>query len=391
MTILKRVFVITLILVITLSLTGCWNRRELNTLGIIGMVGVDTGNNGIKSTFEIIKPEKTSNGGGDKAQTPVTYMQANGRTLIETFRAVPMRFDRKLFVSHTKGFLFSEELARKGLAEHLDMILRDHELRLTMHLVIVKDSSAADVMSIAGGINTIPSSYVEDLVRQYKVHSTSVDSKVLDFLKSYHSKGINPIVTVLKKVKKDKVAKGEREEYELSVEGSAVFLKDRLVGFLDGPETKGYNWVVDKVSSGIVTVPTPDSNGSTSVEILKSGSKNEVEINGTNIKIKVKINMVGMLDEQTSNIKITDPTVIETLEYATSQAIKQEVENTLLKVQKEYRSDVFGFGQLVHRKYPHEWKNMQDNWDELFSQATIEVETEAKITKTGKSSLPVKE
>jgi germination protein, Ger(x)C family len=278
------------------------------------------------------------------------------------------------------------------LAEHLDMILRDHELRLTMHLVIVKDASCGDVMNVTGGgINTIPSSYIEDLVKQYKVHSTSVDSKVLDFLKSYHSKGINPIVTVLKKVRKDKVGKSEREEYELSVEGAAVFLKDRLVGFLDGPETRGYNWVIGKVSSGVVTFPTPNSNGLTSVEILQAGSKRDVEISGNDIRIKVKINMNGMLDEQTTNIELTDPEVIEILEQANSQALKQEVEHTLLKVQKEYKSDVFGFGQIVHRKYPQEWKNMQDNWDELFSQATIEVETEAKITKTGKSTLPVKE
>jgi len=392
MPILKRGFAITLILVITLSLTGCWNRRELSTLGIIGLVGVDTtGNNDIKSTFEIIKPEKTSKGAGDKTQTPVTYMQANGSTLIESFRAVPVRFERKLFVSHAKGFLFSEEVARKGLAENLDMILRDHELRLTMHLIIVKDSTASDAMSVAGGINTIPSSYIEDLAKQYKVHSTSVDTTVLDFLKSYYSKGINPLVTVLKKVKKDKVGKSDQDEYELSVEGSAIFLKDKLIGFLDGLETRGYNWIVGKVSSGVVTFPTPNSNGLTSVEIFQAGSKRDVEIDGNDIKIKIKINMNGMLDEQTTAIKLTDPSVIEILEQATSQAIKQEVEHTLQKVQKEYKSDVFGFGQIVHRKYPQQWKSMQDNWDESFSQASFEVETEAKITKTGKSTLPVKE
>ncbi|MCE5285567.1 MAG: Ger(x)C family spore germination protein [Pelosinus sp.] len=383
-------FAITLMLVLALPLTGCWNRRELNTLGIIGMVGVDTGNNGLKTTFQIIKPEKTSKG-GEKAGIPVKYIQSNGRSVIETFRNATAQFDRKLFVSHAKEFLFSEDVARNGLAEQLDMILRDHELRLSMHLVIIKDSSAADAMNIASGINTIPSSYVDDLLKQYKSHSKSVDSKVIDFLKTYHGKGINPVVTVLKKVKKAKIGTGESEEYELNPEGAAVFLKDRLVGFLDGPETRGYNWVVGKVASGIVVSPTPNSNGTTSVEILTAESKNEVEITDNNIKIKVKINMTGMLDEETSKIELTEPAVIDMLEQVNSQVIKQEVEHTLLKVQTEYKSDIFGFGQLVHRKYPQKWKNMQDHWDELFSQAAIEVETETKITKTGKSSSPVKE
>jgi len=391
MVIRKRMFAITLILVLALLLTGCWNRRELSTIGIIGLIGVDTDDNGIKTTLEVINPEKSSTGGGGKNEIPFKYVQSSGKTLSEAFRSTTLRFDREPFLSHAKEFLFSEEIARNGLAEHLDVILRNHELRLSMHLVIVKDASAADVMSIGSGINIIPSSYLEDLLKQHKIHSTSVDSKVLDFLKTYNDKGINPVVTVLKKVKKAKIGAGKSAEYELSPEGAAVFSKDRLVGFLDGQETRGYNWVIGKVVSGIVVSPTPDSNGTTSVEILEAGSQNEVEINGNDIKIKVKINVIGMLDEETTKIKLTDPAVIEMLEQANSQVIKQEVEHTLLKVQTEYKSDIFGFGQLVHRKYPPEWKNMQDNWNELFSQATIEVETQTKIIDTGKSSLPAKE
>jgi spore germination protein KC len=391
MMILKRIVAIALMLVLALPLAGCWNRRELNTLGIVGLVGVDLGNNGIKTTFEVIKPEKSGKSGGEKPEIPVKYVQSDGRTLIETFRSSMLRFDRKLFVAHTKAFLFSEAVARNGLAEQLDAILRGPEMRLSMHLVIVKDDSAADIMTIASGINTIPSSYIEDLLKQHASLSKSVDSKVLDFLKTYDSKGINPVVTVLKKVKKAKLGSGQNDEYELSPEGSAVFLKDRLVGFLDGEETRGYNWITGKITSGIVVSPTPNSNGTSSVEILHAKSKNEVELNGNDIKIKVKINMIGMLDEETANVQLTDPAAIEMLEQVNSQVIKQEVEHTLLKVQTEYKSDIFGFGQLIHHQYPQDWMNMQDNWDELFSQATIEAEVQTKIIKTGKSSLPVKD
>ncbi len=396
MVVLKRMLTLTLLLILAVPLAGCWNRRELNTLGIIGIVGVDAENNGVKTTFEIIKPAKASSAGkgGSDSQgtpTPVKYIQASGPTIMETFRESALRFDRRLFTSQAKGFLFSEELARKGLATNLDAILRDHEMRLTMHLVIVKDSSAADVMGIASGINTIPSNYIEDLIKQYYLHSTSVDSNILDFLKAYTGKGINPVVTVLRKVKKVKIGALESEEYELSPEGAAVFLKDRLVGFLDGPETKGYNLVVGK-ASGVVTFPTPDRGGTASVEIFKAASKKDVEINGNEIRLKVKITMNGMLDEQTVGFGPTDPrAVMEMLEQGASQSIKQEVEHTLLKVQQEYKSDIFGFGQVVHRKYPRQWKEMQDNWDELFSQAAIEVDVETKITKTGKSLYPVQE
>ncbi|MEN6567076.1 MAG: Ger(x)C family spore germination protein [Veillonellales bacterium] len=393
MAILKKSCALLLLLVLAMSTAGCWNRRELNTLGIIGMVSVDEDSNGLQTTFEIIKPEKTGKGGnGENVKSPVKYVQATGSTVIETFRNATTRFDRRLFVSHAKAFLFNEELAKNGLAEHLDMILRDHELRLSMHLVIVKDASAADVMGAASGINTIPSGYIDDLFKENKPHSKGVDSRVIDFLKAYYSKGVNPVISVLQKVKKAKIGPDKSDEYELSTEGAAVFLKDRLVGYLDGPETRGYNWVVGKVASGIVTSPNPVIPGMNSIEILQAKSNNDVEITDDQIKLKVKIQMTGMVDETTQKAGSLEPVdVIPLLEQATADVIKQEVEHTLQKTQTEYKSDIFGFGQLVHQKYPREWKNMQDNWDELFSQATIEVETEVEIIKTGKSLFPVKE
>jgi spore germination protein KC len=389
----KRLVAAILILVLVLPLTGCWSRRELNTLGIVGLVGVDTSEKGIKTTFGIIKPQKTGKSGGDtNNEAPAKYVQAEGKTVMDTFRDTSLRFDRKLFLSQAKAFLFSEEIARNGLAEHLDALLRYPEMRLSMHLVIVKETSAADTMGVASGINVIPSSYIEDILKQYKVHSKSIDSKVLDFLKAATGNGINPVVTVIKKVKKAKIGNKEgSDEYELSAEGSAVFLKDRLVGFLDGQETRGYNWVIGNVGGGTVTFPTSAGNTITSVEISRADSNNEVEITGNEIKIKVRIKVIGMLDEQTTSANLPDTSsIIDLVERETSQAIKSEVEHTLAKVQKEYKSDIFGFGQLVHRRYPREWKNIQERWDEVFPQAAIEVEVQAKVMKTGKSAYPVK-
>jgi spore germination protein KC len=391
---LNRVLVAALILILVLPLAGCWNRRELNTLGIIGLVGVDASDSGIKATFEVIKPEKSSKG-GEKTEVPVKYVEASGQTLVEAFRSATPRFDRKLFVSHAKEVLFSEELARRGLAEYLDMILRDHEMRLSMHLAIVKDSPVTEVMGISGGVNTIPANYIEDLLKQYKVHSKSVDSKVIDFLRAYESKGKNPVLSVVRKVKKEKTGAGKKEEYELSVEGAAVFLRDRLVGFLDGEETMVYNLVINKAYSGIITFPDPNSNGITSIEILKAVSTMDVDINDGEIKLRVKQNIDGMLDEElipaTIEGKLTNSAVIQRMEQAASESIKHKVEQALLKVQQVYKSDIYGFGQVVHQKYPQQWKDMQDNWDELFATAAVEVEVSTKITKTGKSSNPVRE
>lgn len=50
----------------------------------------------------------------------------------------------------------------------------------------------------------------------------------------------------------------------------------------------------------------------------------------------------------------------------------------LLKKAKDLKADVFGFGEVLHKKYPQEWKELKDTWRDIFP--AIEVTVDVSLT-----------
>jgi len=62
----------------------------------------------------------------------------------------------------------------------------------------------------------------------------------------------------------------------------------------------------------------------------------------------------------------------------------------LEKIQKEYSSDIYGFGQYVHKYHPQYWKNAKESWDDIFSNLPADIQVDAKVLGTGVVKSPLK-
>ena len=49
---------------------------------------------------------------------------------------------------------------------------------------------------------------------------------------------------------------------------------------------------------------------------------------------------------------------------------------------REFNADIFGFGEMLHKKYSNEWKTLKDNWDEIYPTIELNIDVESKIIKT---------
>ena len=379
----RRLIAVVLLLCLSCFLSGCWNRRELNTICFMGMIGVDVNksDNNVQLTMEVIKPQK---GGSETAAEPVKYVQTTGKTLFDAIRNITLRLDRRVVVSFNRMVIVSE-----GATNHImifDHYFRDHEERLTVPLLIVQGVSAAEVMGIAGGIQNQPSGYLNDIWKEQRHNGKTINATVFDFFKAYLAKGKNPVVGIVRKVKKVKTGGQKQEqEYELTTEGAAVFVKSRLVGFLDGTETRGYNWVESKDADWTIISSLPGGESRVAIEVHNIHRNKEMEIVDGMVKLKINLIITGKVGEIIGAADLAKPATINMIEQASAESIKAEVEHTLTKLQREYRSDIYGFGQAMHRKYPREWKNMQDDWDEIFAAAETEVTVKVSLTQTDKN------
>ena len=381
-----------LLIVVTIFVTflaGCWDSEELNTLAITGVIGIEKTNNKVNLIMEVYNP--VASGGKDTQQGEAAkYIQSTGESFFDAIRNLTIVFDKKIFFAHTKEMIISEDTARNGFIDLLDLWGRQHQPWPNTYLLISKGTSPADIIGVKSGIETTSANYIEDLItNSSKNTGKTVITNVTDFLRYYYDNG-SGAVGVISKKKKMGVPGEKNTEYELVTEGAAIFSGQKLVGFLNGTETRAMNFATGKIKSAIIVSPTLDNQGKNSVEVIRTERKINTYIEGNQILFTLDIKIMGTLAEETGRLDTDkNPEIIKTVANQNSEVVKKEVEDVIKKAQEEYKTDIFGFGQALHSKYPKQWKNMKSEWNYLFSLSEVRVTVGTDIENIGLLSSPV--
>ena len=80
---------------------------------------------------------------------------------------------------------------------------------------------------------------------------------------------------------------------------------------------------------------------------------------------------------------LTKPETITELEKIANKRVEELAKFAIDKAQKDFQSDIFGFGDVIYRKHPKEWKKLKKNWDETFASMPIHVNADFRIRRLG--------
>ncbi|MFZ5643675.1 MAG: Ger(x)C family spore germination protein [Bacillota bacterium] len=396
---MRHRILLTFFILLLLFAAGCWNRVELDQRAIVAGYGVDKAEEGkLRVTVQIVKPGEikagTSTMGG--ASKAVTVYTGTGFTFFDTLRNLAMVVGKKLFLTETKILVVGEDLAREGIGRITDFYERDAEPS-TRNFLLVAKGEAKQVLETEIGTEKVWAYGIENMVKTVTAHGKAPAVEVAEFLETVESKTTAPVATAVQVIRKGK-EEGEEEgkageatpvPKEVKVSGTAVFHHYKLTGWLDEKETRGLLWVTGKIKSGIIVVPSPAGEDKlVALEIIRAKADIKPEITDGNLTITVEVEEEGNLGEvQPDSVDITKPGVLEDLEERKKTAIKDEIMSAVIKA-RELNADIFGFGEAVRRKYPREWKGLEDKWDEIFPTLEVNVAVDAKIRRTGKIANP---
>jgi spore germination protein KC len=374
-----------------LLLTGCKAQTELTHIGIVVAVAIDkdheTGD--IILTSQVIRPgsldKKTP---GQEAVVELTTTK--GKTIFEAIRNTTQDFDRMNFYAHTKVIVIDEELAKEGITPLLDFFVRGKQLRGYTWLCIAKDVPAREIIGVKEGVDKIQANYLKDIIENKEYQHKVTASSVIDYYRKALQDGINPITGVLEIIEvanQPVEKKEEKTSKQVKFSGTAVFRKDALVGYFNETETQGLNWVIGKVHTGVITLPSLLEQGKLiSLDIKDSKTKIIPEIKDGKISFAIKVKVDVILVEEQGKVKITYPkTMLDYLDEVkkeTEKEIDQEINLAVNKAQKNLNSDVFGFGSILNREYPEQWHGIKDQWGEIFPNVDYTVEVEVKVIGT---------
>ncbi|WP_066370052.1 Ger(x)C family spore germination protein [Neobacillus fumarioli] len=387
---MKRCLVV--ISILSLLLSGCWSRRELNELGITFALGLDEGKNGnVRVTAQMVDPgmiaEKTGGGGSD---SPVTNFSEEGKTVFEAVRKITKDSPRKVYPAHLRILIISESLAKKGIGHILDILSRDWEVRSDFLIVIAKKQRAEQILKIATPIEKIPAnSMYQSLTITSKVWAQS-SAVVLDkLIQEIVSKGKQPVLSGINIVGNIKEGKNITNIQNitpntyLKFDNVAVFHIDKLIGWLNDDESKTYNLLMNNVFDTVVNIKCP-SGGKAVIEIIRSKTKIKGKVVGDKPNAKVVMNMEGNVGEVECNIDLTKPHSIAQLEKVFKQQETAVISKSIKDVQRKFQSDIYGFGEAVHRSNPKYWSKVENDWDkQYFVNLPVDIKINIKLRRVG--------
>lgn len=374
---------------LSLFLSGCWDNRELDEIGIVTGVGIDLNpRKEVAITAQILKPGQLKSGagggggggsGGDDGLKAVFNVTSEAKTPFSAVRGALFQSSRKWNFTHNELLIIGKAAAVAGTGTLLDFFYRDPEPRPTQW-VLVADGKASEIFEAEPGLESFLASDIAHLIVNQGNTSQTAAINLQEFMTCLASKSTSPLAPIVKIITRD----GKERAI---INGSAVFRNDRWVGELTKKETRGYLWVAGKVKSGIIELEI-GKKGQVDVEIIQAQGKYRAELVQKRLRVTVDIKMAGNVGGIATNINLATPEKMKYLEGRICGEIRNEVRAAFKKAAL-YRSDFFGIGDALYRNTPQEWPQIKAEMDQLLGRMKPKIMVKAKLRLLGEITKPI--
>ncbi|MBP3966506.1 Ger(x)C family spore germination protein [Paenibacillus lignilyticus] len=354
-----------------LLLTGCWDRTEINEYAFWMGTALDKGKvKKVRVSAQIAVPHEIGADKGSASSRSTLVITSEGNTLLDSCQNVQNRLPRRLFIGHRRAVFISERLAREGISDFLDMYSRNPELSLRSGLFIVIGIDPEEILKMESPFNPFSSDVI---VRQDKFSKIG-DMAAHDLFVDYSSEGTCPILSAISTKDLTKAEKGK----VVDINQLAVFNKQmQMVGLLDEKASMITLWMSNRLKLYYLTEFIPEGKGYVTVDETNLNSKITTEIKNGKPVVNVTLSGVGTVRENETNLDVALSKDLTIVENDMNRYVKKLAEDTIKQVQREYGTDIFGFGEKIHQEHAKVWRTLRRDWEQQFRD--IEVHVDARI------------
>ncbi|OYD06273.1 Ger(x)C family spore germination protein [Paludifilum halophilum] len=379
-------------------LTGCWNYRELDDWSVVTAMGVDKGEKGkrYRVSYQVVNSGSLAGGGGQSGRgtgtrgTPTVTYSSTGDNLYETIVNTNLKAPRKLFFAHQRLLLIGESVAREGIEHLLDRLERDEHGRLNIIVMVVRDGQAESLINFLSPLERISAySLSETLKVAEQFTGMNWVTDLSEVINDLSSKGKEPLVSGVKLIGDQQMGDQQTniQESRLSarteLNGVAMFKKGKLVRWLEGERARGVAFILNRLQGTLLTLGCDGSEKETvGIYLNRFTTKRSIRVRKNKPVIRIDVNSEGSIGEMDCPLNLEDPRQIERLQQKSNQKIKKDIREAIKTAQKS-KSDIFGFGELLHQQDPQTWRSLKKDWPRHFAKARIEIKVHTFIRLTG--------
>ncbi|NFN86966.1 Ger(x)C family spore germination protein [Clostridium sporogenes] len=336
---MKRIIAILLVFS-NIFLQGCFSYRDINKLLFATAVIVDVDN----SNNPVLYVEAYKGVREESNQKDRLIFKGTGKTLLESLKNINLSSSSEVNYEQTKAIIFTEKAANIGLDRFIDMFEREQQFIMRADFCIF-EGTGDELLSIKIPDEKFLGIFVYDLIQNVNTSSSAIKLTLNDLLNERLMRDKTAVASFIQYNRRD-------TENKIFLNGGAVINKDKYVSRLSAEEAKGYNFLANKVSKGVIQISNPqDINKLITLEILSSKTKTKVEyVNGT-IYLTKKIKTVCTIGESQGRF-YGNKDQINNLNILAGEEINKIVSSVFSKFQKN-NLDIFDIGNDVYIKYPN--------------------------------------
>ena len=374
-----------ILLLICLILCGCNDYAELNKLSLVTAAAIDKKDKKYEVTLLIANSPKQDTS-AKEGEAKTTVYKAKGKTVAEAIKNIDRKTPKQLYFSHINVVVISEEIEKEGFLKIADWLIRHPQTRNRFYLVGVNKNKASDVLKIISPLESFPSQSIATLIESNKNSRSIGDTaSYSNFIGRILETGYEPIMQTLningnpkKGAKQENVETAEPSTY-LSLGNLAIYKGDKLIKTTSKKESEIIHIINNEAKELLYKVKYKNN----TANIFSNNLKTKIKQNSPN-SINLYIKGTGTIYEINGPIDLNNIKNIKKIEKKWNKSLKNDIEKTIKKIKEEYKSDIFGFGNMIYKNYPKKWKKIKNNWnDKYFKNLKIKVYTKNIIISTG--------
>lgn len=367
-------------------LSGCYNYRELNDLGITTAVSIDYKDNNFYVIAEVINPIKQQDASSSNNSPFVNY-NSSSSSLQDAFRKVVLESPRQLYAAQLEIIVLSEEVVNNHLEEVLEYFARDPEARTEIKIIVAKTEDSTKAITLQTLLTSLSSSnIINSLDLQSKVLGMAYPVTLNELLNMYIDPYLEVVLPSMTLYGNYEIG-DEKENITTSspkaivkIDGSTITKDNKILGYLDLEESKILNLINGKLKETIIKMNYYD--GYIIFEPNRIKVSRELDIK--NNIIKINISGYSKTKEIQSNINVKDPKEVEKLNKALNMKLEKKITDTFNSIREKYGTDVFGFQELYYRTNYKYFKENCTNWyEDIYPKIKLEVKANVRLYEKG--------
>lgn len=384
----SKIFKIIPIVALTLLLTGCWDRIEIDRRAFVSTIGIDVGSDIEKKN--ILNGDADIKNYKDLSMVRITYgfpdlrhmdtqkgtaesiaLTVDGYSPIDAYFKAARMSSRSLHFGHSKLLLLSDKLFDYPELEKevLDYIEREPNLNRSIIMAIVKGNTE-DYIKFKPIMEDSADSYITNLLGNSSISGTLSPITLTKYIDMVKSKVVSmlPVFSI-------------KDESKMELEGVAIIEDNIIQAYLDNDEIENIQILRSDIGASKKLVT---SEGHPIDYYIKNVDTNlDIKYFNNKLHLNYSIFTEGDLAGYYTDAKEIDDKDIKNLEKKLNKQMEEELLQVAYMTKNDLKLDILEIEDKVKKYHPKLWGDIKENWQTEIEKAEISIVVKNQIRTVG--------